>query len=257
MAFNRLAYRKITGAAEMIELFRQLPWEVRQHVVSTALPMAARPMLAEQVRLAPRSTGPVAAYRRKHGKPPLYTTPIVNMGMFRTRAAANNNDALRSTGRGKGFDHVVFARIGPKYPEGAHAHLLEFGTADRYVNARSHRAPKVLVMRRSGRLVTPANAKANRWGNPVVVPVTGTEVAKPRYVPYTKGRFRYSVVQASRWYRGKGPIRAFMKPAYDHKWQQCMGILQAQCERGHQQYVDKMISRMPKPVGGVGGGKAA
>jgi len=136
----------LKGLKRQLDRFAGKAGQLTQFVVVPALLDTAPTIMKGLSDGAPRSTGRAERYRRKRGWMPLHSTIDVNRN---------------SKGRYKTPD-IVGIRIGPRYPDGAQAHLLEFGTKARFAFARDASGKKKFTYRRGGKFTYDRDIKKYR-----------------------------------------------------------------------------------------------
>jgi len=112
MEAERFIQTTLGGDSEVSQVLNELPEQIRNKIIKQVLRTSAQPVIAAFEKMAPRSTGYSAAYRRRHGHIPLHYLIAVQI----SRRGPN---AQR-------------ARLGAVYPEAAQAHLTDQGTVQRF-----------------------------------------------------------------------------------------------------------------------------
>lgn len=108
----------VKGFADLDRALRELPTAVGKGVVRRALAEAAAPMVARAKALAPRDRGDLAG-------------AIALSTRLTARQRRERRNLPGDTAAG-----AVELFLGAAWPEGAHAHLVEFGTAPHSIRAR-------------------------------------------------------------------------------------------------------------------------
>ena len=100
--------------------------QIHSEVLLPALRDTSKPIVALFAARSPRSRGHQANYRRNRGHVPMFTTMAFNVNT-----------------RGRFANMAAGVRIGPRYPDAAQAHLVDFGTQDRFAFARDRAGRKI------------------------------------------------------------------------------------------------------------------
>jgi len=162
VAHKILLKARLTGDEELQAVLKDLGSDQElMGILRPALIESAQPVMVALAANAPRSHGYDAKHRRAIGMIPLNQTMAVSF----KKSGGKNSGNSTAVGR---------VRIGPSYPEGAEAHLTEFGTVQRFAKGdRRIRAMRALAGVKAGGLnrgaVRPQHWMLRTW-NAMITP---------------------------------------------------------------------------------------